>query len=116
MNKVYEEYILKVLAEVGDGGISIQKLAMHVYNMSCTLFSRPDFLDVRSFVRQYVRRNTGTPQSLIESAGHRGLYRLNTSRSIDAFQLMLEFREQPGGNDISDARMSKSEDQSLDLF
>ena len=58
-----------------------------------TLFSSPDLEEIRSYVQQYLLKNSKSPQSLIESTGRRGYYRLNTRNNADARQLLLEFRE-----------------------
>lgn len=91
---IYDRQILKILSEVGEDGISVQILAKHVYNMNCSLFFTLDMAEVYSYVRQFVARNSRSSQPLIESTGRRGYYRLNTSGSADARQLMLEFKDE----------------------
>ena len=89
----YDCQILQILTEVGEKGINVQLLAKHLYNMNSTLFSSPDLEEIRSYVQQYLLKNSKSPQSLIESTGRRGYYRLNTRNNADARQLLLEFRE-----------------------
>lgn len=89
----YDRQILQILTEVGERGINVQLLAKHLYNMNSTLFSSPDLEDIRSYVQQYLLKNSKSPQSLIESTGRRGYYRLNTQNNADARQLLLTFRE-----------------------
>jgi hypothetical protein len=89
----YDRQILQILTEVGERGINVQLLAKHLYNMNSTLFSSPNLEDIRSYVQQYLLKNSKSPQSLIESTGRRGYYRLNTRNNADARQLILEFRE-----------------------
>lgn len=89
----YDRQILQILTEVGERGINVQLLAKHLYNMNSTLFSSPDIEEVRSYVQQYLLRNSKSAQSLIESTGRRGYYRLNTQNNVDARQLLLAFRE-----------------------
>jgi hypothetical protein len=91
---IYEQQILHILSEVGERGINVSILAKHVYNLNCTLFSQPDLQEVKQFVQQYLLKNSKSPQSLIESTGRRGYYRLNTRNNADARQLMLEFRDE----------------------
>ena len=79
---------------MGERGISVAMLAKHVYNLNCTLFAQPDLQEVHQSVQQYLLRNSKSPQSLIESTGRRGYYRLNTRGSADARQLMFDFREE----------------------
>ena len=64
-------------------------------------------------MQQYLLKNSKSQQSLIESTGQRGYYRLNTTGSKDAQQLMLLFRD-----DIvnDDEQSSTQQDLSLDLF
>ena len=89
----YDRQILQILTEVGERGISVQLLAKHLYNLNCTLFSSPDLDEIRSYVQQYLLKNSKSAQSLIESTGRRGYYRLNTENNANARQLMLPFRE-----------------------
>lgn len=89
----YDRQILQILTEVGEKGINVQLLTKHLYNMNSTLFSSPDIEEIRSYVQQYLLKNYKSAQSLIESTGRRGYYRLNTQNNADARQLLLEFRE-----------------------
>ena len=90
----YDQQILKVLTEAGEGGVSVQAIAKHVYNMNCTFFFQPDYEEIRTYIQQYLLRNSKSAQSIIESTGRRGYYRLNTEGSADARQMMLQFREE----------------------
>ena len=111
----YEQQILHILSEVGERGISVSVLSKHVYNLNCTLFSQPDLQEVKQFVQQYLLKNSKSSQSLIESTGRRGYYRLNTGNNADARQLMLEFREEDSV--IEEAESEKpTQDFSLSLF
>ena len=108
----YDQQILQVLTEAGECGVSVQAIAKHVYNMNCTFFVQPDFDEIRTYVQQYLLRNSKSQQSLIESTGRRGYYRLNTEGSADARQLLLQFRDE-----IEEEKEEKpQQDLSLDLF
>ena len=109
----YDRQILQILTDVGDKGISVQLLAKHVYNLNSTLFYTPDLSEIHAYVQQYLLKNSKSPLSLIENAGKRGFYRLNTQNNPDARQLMIEFREtrQPDENEEK-----PSVDLSLSLF
>lgn len=109
----YDEQILRILSAVGDCGLSVQAIAKHVFNQNSTLFGSPEYGDVYSYVQQYLLRNSKSSQSLIESTGRRGYYRLNTQGSADARQLMLEFTEEC--EEVKDEEKPK-QDFSLDLF
>lgn len=105
----YDRQILQILTEVGDNGISVQLLAKNLYNLNSTLFYTPDLEEIRSYVQQYLLKNSKSSQSLVESTGRRGYYRLNTQNNADARQLMLEFQEP------SEPEVEKEEKSSVDL-
>ena len=65
-------------------------------------------------VQQYLLRNSKSPQSLIESTGRRGYYRLNTQGSADARQLLLDFRDEVTNDETENEK--SQQDLSLDLF
>ena len=102
-----------MLTDAGEGVVSVQAIAKHVYNMNCTFFTQPDYEDIRGYVQQFLLRNSKLSQSLIESTGRRGYYRLNTEGSADARQMMLQFRDEQ----IEEKEEEKpQQDLSLDLF
>lgn len=111
---VYDQQILQILSIVDERGISVYSLAKHIYNQNSTFFTQPDLQEIHQYVQQYLLRNSKSSQSLIESTGRRGYYRLNTRGSQDARQLMLNFCEQ----DIEETVSEKPQqtDQSLFLF
>ncbi len=109
----YDRQILKILSDVGEQGISVQLLAKHVYNQNVSLFYTPDMDEIRSYVQQYLLKNSKSPASLVESMEHRGYYRLNTRNNADARQLLIEFR-QDSSSDEKEEKPAK--DLSLDLF
>lgn len=110
----YDSQILQILTEVGEKGISVQLLSKNLYNLNSTLFYTPDFEEIRSYVQQYLLKNSKSAQSLVESTGRRGYYRLNTQNNADARQLVLKFKE---SSNIQDEKEEKpSEDLSLSLF
>ncbi len=110
---MYEQQILRILLDVGAPGISVKKLAKHVYNHYCTLFFQPDFREVYRYVQQYVQRNSRSQSGLIEHAEKWGHYRLNTSNTA-ARQILLEFREEVKEENVEVTPPTK--DLSLDLF
>ena len=115
----YDQQLLEILTGVGERGISIRALTMHLYKLNNSLFAQPDFEALRSYVQQYVTRNSRTPQSLLEGAGRRGYYRLNTGGSADARQLMLHFQEERGRGEWKeedDVEERQQQDLSLNLF
>ena len=108
----YDQQILKVLTEAGEHGVSVQAVAKHVYNMNCTFFTQPDYEEIRSYVQQFLLRNSKSSLSIIENTGRRGYYRLNTTGSADAQQLLLQFREEHEEKEEE----KPQQDLSLDLF
>ena len=99
---IYDQQILRILTAVGDRGVHVQVLSKHVYNMNSSLFFIPDLHEIHEYVQQ----------SLIESTGKRGYYRLNTAHSADARQLVLQFREE----NEEEKEEKPQQDLSLDLF
>ena len=61
----------------------------------------------------YLFRNSKSQQSLIENTGRRGYYRLNTSGSADARQLMLQFADK---QEEKEEEKPPVQDLSLSLF
>ena len=110
----YDSQILKILTEAGDRGIGVQTIAKHIYNMNRTFFFQPDYEEIHNYVQQYLLRNSKSQQSLIESTGRRGYYRLNTSGSADARQLMLQFTNEQ--QEEKEEEKPPVQDLSLDLF
>ena len=108
----YDQQILHILTIAGERGISVQAIAKHVYNMNRTFFVQPDLEKIHNYVQQYLLKNSKSSQSLIESTGRRGYYRLNTTGSADALQMMLQFREEQQGKEEE----KPQQDLSLNLF
>lgn len=106
---MYEQHILKILYDVGKRGISVSLLAKHVYNMSCTLFSRPDFNEVLRYVRNFVVRNTRSNGGLLEHTGRWGYYCLNAKG-------MAMMRQQFAGDEAAaDSKKEEEESRQLSL-
>lgn len=110
---IYDRQILKILTDIGDKGISVQLLSKNVYNLNSTLFFTPDLDEIRSYVQQYLLKNSKSPTSLVESMGRRGYYRLNTQNNADARQLLIEFRDEAKSEEKEE---KPKVDLSLNLF
>ena len=65
-------------------------------------------------MQQYLLKNSKSAQSLVESTGRRGYYRLNTQNNADARQLVLKFKESSNIQDEKEEKLSV--DLSLSLF
>jgi hypothetical protein len=109
----YDKQILQILTEVGEKGINVQVMAKHIYNLNSSLFFTPDYEEIRTYVQQYLLKNSKSSLSLVETTGKRGFYRLNTQNNADARQLMIEFRE---SHQPEDKEEMPDIDLSLDLF
>ena len=110
--QIYNNEILKVLAEAGSGGLSVKKIARHVHNAHNTLFSNVSFDEVYSYVGQYLKRNSKCADSIIERTDLRGVYRINLCNEHSQ-QLMLQFQDE---YDEKENSQEAAVDQSLSLF
>lgn len=90
----YDQQILRILIEAGERGLSVQAISKHVYNRTRTFFVTPDLQEIHIYVQKFLLKNSKSQQSLIERTGQRGCYRLNTTGSQDARQLMLQFADE----------------------
>ena len=97
---------------MGERGISVMSLSKHLYNQNSTFFSTPDLEEIRSYVQQYLLKNSKSQQSLIENAGRRGYYRLNAKNNADAQQLMIQFASERQEEET----VEPQKDLSLSLF
>lgn len=113
---MYEKHILRILRDVGARGISIKKLAKHVYNLSCTLFYQPDFNEVYGYTRCYVLRESRKKQGLVEHAQKWGHYRLNRKTVPDFAQLMQKMGYEQKEEPTAEAEGQPPPDRSLSLF
>ena len=110
----YDKEIISVLTEAGSEGLSIGKIARHVFNACNSMFDVLSFKDVHAYVAQYLQRNSKNCNSVIARTEKRGVYRLNYD-SQEVRQLMLQFSDDAAHKEEEDtARMQ--EDGSLWLF
>ena len=79
--------------DVGAQGISVIKLAKHVYNHNCTLFYKPDFKQVHRSVQQFLTYHSRSPKGMVERTERWGHYRLNTRNAAAQKQLKLQFSD-----------------------
>ncbi len=110
-----DKEIFRVLAEVGDEGLSIRKISIHVHNACNSFFDRRTYDDVHEYVTHFLIRNSRNPNSLIEKTGQRGCYRLNTN-SYMTQQLMLQFADYDDHDQSASDNTPIIEDKSLSLF
>ncbi|MBR5349669.1 MAG: hypothetical protein IK124_00350 [Prevotella sp.] len=106
----YEKEILRILSVAGSTGLSVKKIARHVFNASNTFFEVLNYDEVYQQVQQYLLRNSKQKDSLFERMDARGVYRLNAN-SAESLQLMLQFLPEE-----EDQQIKTETDQSLSLF
>ncbi len=107
----YDSEILFVLNEAGPKGLSIRKIAMHVFNRCNGLFDAISLEDVHRYVASYLMKNSKAPDSIIERTNMRGVYRLNLNNASG--QLKFDFKDYvPEDADC----VKTEEDGSLSLF
>ena len=73
----YTDTILRILAEAGEQGLSIRKIAHHVYNEQNSLFSDVDYDEIHRDVRNYLMRQSRHVNPMVEHGEKWGVYRLN---------------------------------------
>ena len=83
----YENEIIKILVEAGDKGLSVKKIAQHVYNAVNSLFCSVSYTDIYSSVSQYLKSNAKSKTSVIVHGKGRGVYKINAE--IDAGQQLM---------------------------
>ena len=88
----YEKEIIKTLYEAGTDGLSVHKIAIHVYNAHNTLFSPIAFEKVRQYVQVWLLRNSRFSDSPVIHCDKRGTYRINRY-SEKARQTILNFND-----------------------
>ncbi len=107
----YDSEIVYVLKEAGEKGLSIRKIARHVYNSKNSFFDVVSFDEVHRYVAGFLVRNSKSVNSFIERTSVRGVYRLNQSNTDR--QLQFDFRD---GNMENEGGDEVCEDKSLSLF
>ena len=108
----YGQEILNVLCEANKKGLSLKKIARHVYNMNNGLFDELTYDDVYRDVVSFIKRNSRDAGSLIQKTDVRGVYRLNHNATQQS-QLMLNFRDD---EEEEKKQQTTCEDNSLTLF
>ena len=104
-----EKEIVRVLTEAGSKGLTVSKIARHVFNASHTFFSDISYDDIYRTTLHYLQRNSRLSDSIFEKVD-RGTYRMNVN-SAESRQLMLEFID-----DEPEPVKPQSVDLSLSLF
>lgn len=115
---VSAEDIICVLAQSGENGMKLGKLATHVYNSHNTFFESPDYDVVYAEVQQMVLRLSKSSSSVIEQAPLRGYYRINPDKLSLYGQLTIDFDAlvAPQPEEEEEEPESPAVDLSLNLF
>lgn len=108
----YDKEILFVLNEAGANGLSVKKIARHVFNNCNSFFDVVTFDDVYRYVAAYVKRNSKKDDSVIERTDVRGVYRLNLTNTSRQLQFVFKEDDEAGNDTGADT----AEDKSLSLF
>lgn len=107
----YEREILAILTEAGNNGLSVGKIARHVFNANNSIFEPITFDEVREVIGRYLRLQSCRKDGIVERGEKRGVYRINL-HSNDTRQLLLKFF--PFEDEID--KSEQPADQSLSLF
>lgn len=75
----YEYTICHILEEAGKRGLSVRKIALHVFNENNTLFKETTYEEIYTIVRRYLNHSVRYNNSMIKRASRRGYYCLNDS-------------------------------------
>ena len=107
----YEKEILLVLEEAGSSGLSLRKIANHVYNSVNGLFEVVTYEQVYRSVVCYIYAQSKHSDGTVMTTGERGRYRINPN-SLRFSQMKLNF------TDVVEEKQepAKPLDMSLSLF
>ena len=105
----YDREILRILAEAGNEGLSVQKISRHVFNACNSFFNPLCQNEVHKYVQSFLLKNSKSVVSLVEKRS-KGVYRLNEHCNLSQ-QLYIQFRD-----DVETPKDKPVEDQSLNLF
>lgn len=87
----YEHIICHILKEAGNRGLSVRKIALHVFNASNTLFVETTYEEVYGIVSRYLNHSVRCSNSLVKRASRRGYYCLDDNP--ENRQLFLDFTD-----------------------
>lgn len=95
MNR-YDTHIHRILAEVGNRGLNVRKITLHVFNSVNTLFEPVEKQHVHDYVLKYLSSHVKGKVPLLKRVSH-GVYSFNP-KSPEARQIRMELKngtEQP---------------------
>ena len=88
--RIFDNDILQVLSEAGDEGLSVRKIARHVFNARHTMFDTLIYEEVHAYIGRYLLRSSKSKKSPIIHAEKRGAYRLKNNAS-SGIQTTIDF-------------------------
>ena len=86
----YDTHIHRILAEVGNRGLNVRKITLHVYNSVNTLFEPVDKQDVHDYVLKYLSKHVKGNMPLLKRVSH-GVYCFNP-KSAEAKLIKAELK------------------------
>lgn len=108
----YEREILFVLNEAGTKGLSVKKIARHVFNSRNSLFDNVSFDEVHHYVASYLNRSYRQNEPTVERTDVRGVYRICLS-TYNHRQLQFDFKDP---DEKEEKENTTTEDKLLSLF
>lgn len=109
----YQRQLVAILTEAGEKGLSLSKIARHVYNSSCTLFESPSFDKVYADLALFLSRQSRLADGMVKRTGTRGVYAINDRWALFR-QVVIDFDEHTT-DETSQQQDSFVEDKSLTL-
>ena len=86
----YDTHIHRILAEVGNRGLNVRKITLHVYNSVNTLFEPVEKQQVHDYVLKYLSNHVKGKMPLLKRVSH-GVYSFNP-KSPEARQIKMELK------------------------
>lgn len=86
----YDTHIHKILAEVGNRGLNVRKITLHVFNSVNTLFEPVEKQQVHDYVLKYLSNHVKGNMPLLKRVSH-GVYSFNP-RSPEARQIKMDLK------------------------
>lgn len=115
----YDKVILSVLAEAGDDGLRVAKIAKHVLNACNSLFAPLGYDEVHAYVLGFLRKESLRKGSAVKRMPRRGYYCIDRN-SLSYRQCLLEFSchgsDAPGAEPQDIAGGTADDDRQLSLF
>lgn len=88
----YEQEIRAILFEAGKEGLSVRKLARHIFNIHNGLFESTPYEEVYKSIQACIAKSNRSSKPFLKKAKRWGYYRL--AEVPQDFQLPLQFNEQ----------------------